>query len=111
MENSERRLEGRFLCADMVRLAWRVGSTTRTVEALLEDISALGACVQTEEAIPVGVAIRMSSGGSNLEGTVSYCVWRDYGFFAGIRLSDETRWSTGVFMPQHLTNLRALGGA
>jgi hypothetical protein len=39
---------------------------------------------------------------------VSYCVYRDYGYFVGIRFSTETRWSSGVFEPQHLTNLEDL---
>jgi hypothetical protein len=41
-------------------------------------------------------------------GWVTYCVYRDYGYFVGIRFSNETRWSSGVFEPQHLTNLEEL---
>lgn len=83
----------------------------RTVEAVLEDISTLGACVQVEEAIPAGAAISISptSGETvRLAGNVSYCVHREFGYFVGIRFADETRWSTGVFEPRHLTNLQAL---
>src|ERR1041385_3703148 len=109
----ERRGESRFLCADMVRVDWLAGDPAgggsrvdlRTAEAVLEDISALGACVQVEERIPPGAKISISVGSGLIEsspavrfsGRVSYCVYRDYGYFAGIKFSDETRWSSGVF--------------
>jgi len=115
---NERRFESRFLCADLVRVDWLAGEHSRTVEAVLEDISALGACVQVEELIPLGteISILVSSVPVDREpetpvrfsGRVSYCVFRDYGYFVGIQFSDETRWSSGIFEPQHLTNLAAL---
>jgi hypothetical protein len=104
---TERRFEGRFLCADLVRVDWLAG--LRTAEAVLEDISALGACVQVEEYIPPGAAISiLTTESARFTGWVSYCVYRDYGYFVGIRFSAETRWSSGVFVPQHLTNLAEL---
>ncbi len=86
------------------------------MEAILEDISALGACVQVEDRIPLGSAISISahqgggdSGGcARFSGYVSYCEYRDFGYFVGIRLSDETPWSTRAFEPEHLTNLAAM---
>lgn len=114
---NERRFDSRFLCADLVKVDWQAGygldgrEEFRTVEAVLEDISPLGACVQVEEAIPTGSPVTISAEGKRFFGEVSYCVYRDYGFFAGIRFSDENRWSSGIFEPQHLTDLRALAGA
>jgi hypothetical protein len=121
---NERRFESRFLCADLVKADWMAGEDEfRTVEAVLEDISPVGACIQVEERIPLGVPIAISAtsakdaankanpddgGQASFFGIVSYCVYRDYGYFVGIRLSDETRWSQGVFNPQHLTNLAEL---
>jgi hypothetical protein len=105
----ERRLEARFLCADLVRVDWLAGANARSAEAVLEDISALGACVQVEELIPLGTAISiLTTASASFTGSVSYCVYRDYGYFVGIRFSNETRWSSGVFEPQHLTDLQAL---
>jgi hypothetical protein len=107
----ERRFESRFMCADLVRAGWRAGDAFRTVEAVLEDISALGACVQVDEPIPPGTAISISvRAGETVQfcGHVSYCVFRDYGYFVGIRFSNETRWSSGIFEPRHLTNLEEL---
>jgi hypothetical protein len=135
---SERRLENRFLCAELVTVDWieaeagfgvapraapRVvpsdaapsEAARRTVEAVLEDISALGACVQVEDRIPLGAAISISAhhGGEDarsarFSGYVSYCEYRDFGYFVGIRLSDETPWSAREFKPEHLTNLAAM---
>ena len=121
---SERRLEDRFLCAELVTVDWvaaeaesegKVSDAPRIVEAVLEDISALGACVQVEDRIPLGAAISISahhgggdSAGARFSGYVSYCEYRDFGYFVGIRLSDETPWSTVAFEPEHLTNLAAM---
>jgi hypothetical protein len=128
----KRRFEGRSLCAELVRVDWqaaeasgevagavsgeRSGVNSRTAEAVLEDISASGACVQVEEFIPPGVAISISTIArladpvetTRFTGCVSYCVYRDYGYFVGIQFSNETKWSSGDFEPQHLTNLEAL---
>src|SRR5438874_3688645 len=100
---SERRFEGRLLCADLVRVDWMTAEDEfRTAEAVLEDISEHGACVQIEEKIPLGATISISARETRFYGHVSYCLYRDYGYFVGVRLSDETAWSSGVFEPQHL---------
>lgn len=122
----ERRLERRFWCADLVRVEWESDQNVRgSAEAVLEDISASGACVQVEEPIPVGAAISMMAScgegdgeepcGPNcvgkeakFSGFVSHCEYRDFGYFVGIRLSDQTRWSNNLFRPQHMMNLGAL---
>jgi hypothetical protein len=95
-----------------VRVDWLEGEDEcRTAEGVLEDISPLGACVQVEEHIAPGTGISISAmavGEARFFGYVSYCVYRDYGFFVGIRLDDETRWSRGDFEPRHLTSLEAL---
>jgi hypothetical protein len=110
---NERRLDGRFLCADLVRVDWLTGygmkgrRVSRTAQALLEDICETGACVQVEEMIPVGTPVVISSGKIQFCGNVLYCEYRDFGYFAGIQLLDETQWSSSIFVPQHLTDLGA----
>src|SRR5439155_5090714 len=86
---SEKRFESRCLCAQLVRVGWSGGM----VEAVLEDISALGGCVQVEEPIPLGSALALSIGDSAFRGHVCYCVYRDYGYFVGIRFAEDTVWS------------------
>ncbi|HVV44668.1 MAG TPA: PilZ domain-containing protein [Bryobacteraceae bacterium] len=108
----ERRFESRFLCSDLIQVDWAAGAASpRSVEAVLEDISSLGACVQVEESIPPGAAISMLVPGGEtvrFSGHVAYCIYRDFGYFVGIRFSNGTRWSSGIFQPMHLTNLRDL---
>ncbi len=105
----ERRFESRFLCSDLVQVDWfEQEDEFRTVEALLEDISPKGACVQVEQLIPPGLGITMTVGQNRFSGYVSHCVYRDYGYFVGIRFSEETLWSSGIFMPRHLTDLQSL---
>ena len=100
----ERRNESRYMCADLVHAEWLTGSE----DAILEDISELGGCIQTENPISLGSAITLSIHEANFAGTVCYCVYRDYGYFVGIRFSDETVWSADKVVPEHLTNLQAL---
>ncbi len=72
--------------------------------ALLEDIAASGACLQLEEAIPVGTQVRWA----NFRGTVRYCIYREIGYFAGVEFHAATRWSTSEYKPQHLLDPRRL---
>lgn len=105
---TERRLEKRLLCADLVRVDWNV----RTLEGVLEDISPQGACVQLEEQIPTGEAIAISEPAAEsalFAGLVTYCVRRDCGYQVGVRFTGPTAWSCGVFEPQHLTNPETFG--
>ncbi len=105
----ERRLESRFLCADLIRIDWVTGDAEfRRLEGVLEDISTVGACVQVEEAIPPGALIAISTGDTCLTGCVTYCVYQEYGYFVGIHFAEDTKWSARTFEPQHLTNLAAL---
>lgn len=113
---NERRHESRFLCADLVKVEW-VASTSsggvHTAEAVLEDISAFGACFQVDDPIPFGSPVLISTHGeerAQLAGQVSYCVYRDYGYFVGMKFAEDTPWSSGVFEPRYLTSLEALAG-
>jgi len=108
---NERRMESRFLCADLVKVSWFVAEgEARAVEAVLEDISHVGGSVQVEEEIPLGTEIQLRIGEWTFNGEVCYCTYRDYGYFVGIRFSDETVWSSDQVVPQHLVNLQALSG-
>jgi hypothetical protein len=111
MSISDRRNHNRFLCADLVRVKWFEASsplTGKSTEAVLEDISALGACVQVEQSIPLNAPITLTVGGVSFEGGVCYSVYRDYGYFVGIRFAKDTEWSHDRVVPRHLTNLHAI---
>ena len=93
----------------MVRVDWLEGEDDfRTAEAVLEDISALGACVEMEGEVKLGTMMMLTLDGKSFYGHVSHCNFRDYGYFVGVRFSQETPWSSGLVLPKHLTNLSAL---
>ena len=105
----DRRAESRYLCADMVRLDYLVGEDELvSMEAVLEDISGPGGCVQVEEPVPLGSTVTLSIGEACFSGQVCYCTYRDYGYFVGIQFGSSTQWSTDRVVPQHLTNLAGI---
>lgn len=106
---SERRLEGRYLCADLIRVDWLDGEDEfQTIEALLEDISSYGGCVQVEKPIPLGATMMITIAESQFTGSVCYCVHREFGYFVGVRFSDENTWSKETAEPDHLFNPQQL---
>jgi hypothetical protein len=106
----EKRVEGRFLCADMARLSWFVGEDNlRTERVLLEDISPSGGCIQLDESVPLGSIVMLMVGGMPFYGHVCYCTFRDDAYFIGLRFSNDTIWSAGKVKPQHLTSLQQPG--
>jgi hypothetical protein len=105
----ERRTEPRMLCADMVEVRWKERSgKQRQATALLEDISPLGACLQLDAPVPVGVEIGWDSPKQFFGGLVRYCVYREIGYFVGVEFEKSTRWSERAYKPQHLLDLRQL---
>ena len=105
----KRQPDERFLCADLVRLEWldHAGGL-RTEQALLEDISQLGGCVQLEEPVALGSVLMLTVGTTPFYGHVCYCTLRDEGYFIGLRFSNDTTWSAEVVKPRHLTSLLQL---
>ena len=104
----ERRSEVRVLCADMVEVSWRDQGRSRRATALLEDISASGACLQLETAVPCGVEIRWECPNQKFVGRVRYCTYREIGYFVGVEFERGTRWSQQVYEPRHFLDLERL---
>jgi len=98
-----------MLCADMVAASWK-DKTGRELKAtaLLEDISACGACLQFESEVPLGVILHWSSPKQEFEGSVRYCVYREIGYFVGVEFAPKSRWSKKGYKPQHLLDLQKL---
>ena len=91
------------MCADMVEVRWRDRSgKERGAIAILEDISASGACLQLELPIPLGVEIQWDAPGQQFQGHVRYCVYREIGYFVGVEFAPSSRWSKDSFTPQHM---------
>jgi hypothetical protein len=105
----ERRTEVRMLCADMVEVRWRdQAGRTRKATGLLEDISTSGACLQMETDVPLEAEIHWKSPQKEFAGRVRYCVYREIGYFVGVKFEPESRWSKETYKPQHLLDLQQL---
>ena len=105
----ERRSEVRMLCADMLEVCWKdQAGRTQKATGLLEDISASGACLQLEAAVPLETEIRWESPQQAFTGRVRYCVYREIGYFAGVKCKPKSRGSQKTSQPQHLLDLRRL---
>jgi hypothetical protein len=98
-----------MLCADMVKLSWRDDQgRTWNAMALLEDISASGACFQLDTPVPESVEVHWCSPKQEFSGVVRYCVFREIGYFVGVELAQSSKWSRKAFRPQHLLDLKKL---
>ncbi|MBI3678889.1 MAG: hypothetical protein HY235_00535 [Acidobacteria bacterium] len=99
----ERRIEPRLWCSDLVQVWWKdAGKWRRRGTAVLEDISHCGACVQLELPLSQGAEVRIKHPAWKVEGQVRYCVYRDDGYFIGVLLREDSKWSEGLFRPKHL---------
>src|SRR5262249_39574452 len=81
---------------------------TRRSQAILEDISASGACLQLETSVPLGSVVRWHSPKEEFAGVVRYCVYREIGYFTGVQFDPASRWSKAKYRPQHLLDLDRL---
>ncbi len=102
---SERRNNRRLLCADMVDIQWTDAlGGLRNETALLEDISTLGLCLQTENDLPEGYLVLIDLNGIQTRAMVRYCCWREIGYFTGLTFAPGSHWSSAKFRPRHLTD-------
>ena len=102
-------MEVRMLCADLIEVCWKdsVGKTQKA-QAVLEDISTSGACLQVEVAIPLNAVLSWRSPKKEFYGTVRYCVYRETGYFVGVQFDSSSQWSRTAYQPQHFLDLQKL---
>src|SRR2546430_17619726 len=95
------RSEARMLCADLVDIRW-TDKTGRghKVTALLEEISASGACVQLNGPLPNNTLARICHARGQLQRCVKDCVYRDIGYSVGLQFHPERNGSRKEFQPQ-----------
>jgi hypothetical protein len=105
----ERRAEVRLLCADLVEVRWKdkTGRTRKGI-ANLEDISHSGVCIQLDDPIPINTRVTVCHAKAQLQGNVRYCLFRETGYFLGIQLAPDCKWSPKQYRPRHLLDPRRL---
>jgi hypothetical protein len=102
------RLEERELCADLVKVEWmsKLGPA-HSEWAILEDISASGACLQCESPVPPETLVFLEFPGNNrCEARVRYCKIDRTNFLLGVHFEQGFRWSRRKFKPEHLLQFR-----
>ncbi len=98
-----------MLCADLIEICWKDGAgNTQKAQAVLEDISASGACLQVEAPVPLGAELRWRSPKKEFCGAVRYCTYREIGYFVGVLFDASSKWSRKTYRPQHLLDLEKL---
>jgi PilZ domain-containing protein len=104
---TQHRSEPRFLCADLVKLRWSAeAKRDQEQTVVLENISASGACVQSEIAIGENVRVTLDCGKCEFRGRVRSCYSRDDAYFVGIEFDADSKWSKAKYMPEHLLDPR-----
>lgn len=98
-----------MMCADVVEASWtdQDGQEQRA-NALLENISPSGACLQFEMAVPLGVSLRMVCPNREFVGEVRYCTYQEIGYFVGVQFEPQSHWSRRSYKPRHLLDLHEL---
>lgn len=101
----ERRSEPRLWCSELVQIWQKVdGRWKRIGSGVLEDISHSGICIQLEDPVVKGSTLRVRTDEWKVEGEVRYCVYRDIGYYVGLKLDEDSKWSEDSFRPQHLVD-------
>ncbi len=107
----DRRTEARLLCADLMEVEWaEADGSLRIACANLEDISPSGACVQVDKPVPGDTVVRLVCQDKHWSARVKYCVFRETGYFLGLKFEPGERWNDAEFHPKHLLDPRVLMG-
>jgi hypothetical protein len=100
------------MCADMVAVRWKDKSGwDHKATAVLDDISRSGACLQTEEPLPVRATVQISCNKGRFEGSVAYCFFREIGYYIGVKFAKGTKWSKQKYRPKYLLDEKLVAAA
>ncbi len=101
------RHEERELCADLVKVQWKPPSGPVHSEwAILDDISASGACLGIDEPIPPETIVELQFTTDHCQARVKYCKMDRINYQLGVQFENGYRWSRRKFKPQHLLQFR-----
>jgi hypothetical protein len=101
------RREDRELCADLVKVQWKPEfGPTCSEWAILEDISATGACLESEQPISPETLVYLEFTGDHCQARVKYCKFDRINYLLGVQFEHGYRWSRRKFKPEHLIQFR-----
>jgi hypothetical protein len=101
------RQEDRELCADLVKVEWKPEFGPAQSEwAILEDIAASGACLESEQPISPETLVSLEFPGDRCQARVKYCKFDRTSYLIGVHFEHGYRWSRRKFKPDHLIQFR-----
>jgi len=99
--------EDRELCADLVKVQWKLESgSPRSEWAILEDISPSGACLEIDEPIPPDTVVSLQFKNDRCQARIKYCKRDKENYLLGVEFEQGYRWSRRRFKPEHLIQFR-----
>jgi hypothetical protein len=105
-----REKEERELCADLVKVQWKLESGASHSEwAILEDISPSGACLEIEEPIPPDTIVTLHFTNDRCQARIKYCKSANINYLLGVQFEQGYRWSRRKYKPDHLLQFRLRG--
>jgi hypothetical protein len=94
------------MCAQLVTIVYQGEDGRKNkANAILEDISPGGACIQLEQPIALDTSVSILYPHGRYYGVVRHCELGQTGYFAGVQFSPGYRWSRQRFTPEHLLQL------
>jgi len=95
-----RRKTSRNSCADVITIRWTDDTGQhRSEEAILDDISPVGACIGLDEGIAPETKVSLHYPKGKYEGKIKYCRYFELGYFLGVAFDEGYRWSKKDFEP------------
>ncbi len=97
-----------MMCSELVEAVWLgADGRVRKAGAVLEEVCASSACLQMEEVVPTGAAIRFRRLGrghaASLRGVAISCNQDgDLGYFLEVQLDEDSPWRVERWRPAHL---------
>jgi len=97
------------MCAEMVNIQWKDKTgKQRKYTGLLENISVYGTCLQLDAPLELKTPLEIAYRKGHLEGSVTYCFFREIGYWVGVQFAPTAKWSRREYRPKHLLDLKKL---
>jgi len=100
--------KARYLCSELVKVEWRDKAGAYHTHAILEEIWAEGASVQTLHPIRTGARVWIVARRAMLLGILTECRPAEDGHFSQISFDAESRWSQRKYKPEHMVSTHAV---
>lgn len=111
LRNHDRRYQTRLLCSEIVRVSWTddAGCPWEQI-ANLEDVSSCGACLLTDDPVPVGTTMVITCHADDFMAKVRHCTQQVLGWLVGVEFEPDSQWGSAVDTLDLLVDPTLVGG-